>query len=78
VLGDLSGLISARQPALMGTLHSQLDALQRALLATQRDGHWMPRRAVPLTQRQAVDGATGALLESLSSVPDLLDVPPSR
>jgi high-affinity iron transporter len=78
VLGDLSGLISVRQPGLMGTLHGQLDAVARALLATQRDGHWMPRPAVPLAQRQAVDGATGALLESLSSVPDLLEVPPSR
>jgi high-affinity iron transporter len=78
VLGDLAALISARQPGLMGTLHGQLDVLQRALLATQRDGHWMPRSAVPLAQRQAVDGATGALLESLSSVPDLLEVPPSR
>ena len=78
VLGDLAALISARQPGLMGTLRRQLDALQQALLATQRDGHWMPRSAVPLAQRQAVDGAAGALLESLSSVPDLLEVPPSR
>jgi high-affinity iron transporter len=78
VLGDLAALISARQPGLMGTLRHQLDALRQALLATQRDGHWMPRSAVPLAQRQAVDGATGALLESLSSVPDLLEVPPSR
>ncbi len=78
VLGDLAALISARQPGLVGTLHGQLDTVARALLATQRDGHWMPRSAVPLAQRQAVDGATGALLESLSSVPDLLEVPPSR
>ncbi len=78
VLGDLSALISAREPGLMGTLHGQLDAVARALLATQQHGHWMPRSAVPLAQRQAVDGATGALLESLSSVPDLLEVPPSR
>jgi len=78
VLGDLSALIGARQPGLMGTLQHQLDALQQALLATRRDGHWMPRGAVPLAQRQAVDGATGALLESLSSVPDLLEVPPSH
>ena len=62
----------------MGTLHGQLDAVARALLATQQHGHWRPRSAVPLAQRQAVDGATGALLESLSSVPDLLEVPPSR
>jgi len=78
VLGDLSALISARQPGLMGTLRGQLDALQQALLATRQHGHWTPRPAVPLAQRQAVDGATGALLESLSSVPDLLEVPPSH
>lgn len=78
LLGDLSALIGARQPGLMGTLHGQLDSLRRTLLATQRDGHWTPRAAVPLAQRQAVDGATGALLESLSSVPGLLEVPPSQ
>jgi high-affinity iron transporter len=78
VLGDLAALISARQPGLMGTLQHRLDTLRHALLATQPDGHWLPRSAVPLAQRQAVDGATGALLESLSSVPDLLEVPPSR
>ena len=78
VLGDLAPLITARQPGLMGTLHSQLDTLQQALLATQAGGHWRPLDAVPLAQRQAVNGATGALLESLSSVPDLLEVPPSR
>jgi high-affinity iron transporter len=78
VLGDLSALISARRPGLMGTLNGQLDRLQRALLATQQHGQWMPRGAVPLAQRQAVGGATGALLESLSAVPALLEVPPSR
>jgi len=28
--------------------------------------------------RQQVDGALGALLETLSSVPDLLEVPPTH
>ena len=34
--------------------------------------------ATPLAARQQVDGAIGALLETLSSVPDLLEVPPTH
>jgi high-affinity iron transporter len=78
VLGELAPLITARAPALLFTLRSQLNALQQALLGTQQHGQWAASGSVPLTQRQQVNGAIGALLESLSSVPDLLEVPPTH
>jgi high-affinity iron transporter len=78
VLGELAPLITARAPALMPALGSRLNAVQQALLATQQHGQWAPAGSVPLTQRQQVNGTIGALLESLSSVPDLLEVPPTH
>jgi len=78
VLGELSPLISARAPALMPTARSQLNTLQQALLETQVNGQWTSLGSASLADRQRVDAATGALLETLSSVPDLLEVPPSR
>jgi high-affinity iron transporter len=76
VLGELAPLIAARAPGLLPTARAQLDELQRALLATQANGRWKTPAATPLIARQRVNGATGALLETLSSVPDLLEVPP--
>ncbi len=78
VLGDLAPLITARAPKLMPTLQTQMNALRQALLATQTRGRWTAFGSVPLAQRQQVDGTIGALLESLSSVPDLLEVPPTH
>jgi high-affinity iron transporter len=78
VLGGLSPLISARAPDLLPAARAQLDALQRALLATRAGGRWRSPAATPLAARQRVNAATGALLETLSSVPDLLEIPPTH
>jgi high-affinity iron transporter len=78
VLGELRPLIAARAPKLMPAIDAQLAALQAALLATRVNGQWVPAGQVPLAAAQQVDAAVGALLESLSSVPDLLEVPPSH
>jgi high-affinity iron transporter len=77
VLGELAAPITARAPRLLATARSQLGTLQRALLATQHDGRWQPPDATPLASRQRVNAALGALLQTLSSVPDLLEVPPT-
>ena len=76
VLGELQPLIAVREPALMPALDAQLSRLQAALLATQAGGQWQSPDAVPLAAKEQVDAAIGALLQSLSSVPDLLEVPP--
>ena len=78
VLGELAPLIATRDAGLLPAIRGQLSTLQRALLATKSGGHWQPIGATPLAARQRVDAAIGALLQTLSSVPDLLEVPPSH
>jgi len=80
VLGYLAPLIDARQPGLVATLTAQLGTLDQ-LLATrtpQANGAWLSLGATPLSAREHVDAATGAVLESLASVPDLLEIPPTH
>jgi high-affinity iron transporter len=78
VLGELSPLISARAPKLLPTARAQLYALQQALLSARVGGRWQSLGATPLAARQRVNAAIGALLETLSSVPDLLEIPPTH
>jgi high-affinity iron transporter len=78
VLGYLANLIDERKPGLVAAADSQLATLQSALLATKANGQWQSLTAVTLDQRQHVNAATGALLETLASVPDLLEVPPAH
>ena len=78
VLSELAPLITARAPKLLPTAQAQLTALQTALLATRVHGQWTSLSSASLAMRQQVDGALGALLETLSSVPDLLEVPPTH
>jgi high-affinity iron transporter len=75
VLGYLAKLIDERDPGLVATADRQLATLQSALLATRAGGQWQPLTEATAEQRQRVDASIGALLESLASVPDLLEVP---
>jgi high-affinity iron transporter len=78
VLGELSPLIRERQPGLLATIAGQEDTLERALLATRSaGGQWESLSGAPLAARQQVDSAIGGLLETLASVPDLLEVRPA-
>jgi high-affinity iron transporter len=78
VLGELAPLITARAPGLLPAAQAQLNALRTALLATQAHGRRTTLSSASLATRQQVDGTIGALLETLSSVPDLLEVPPTH
>ena len=78
VLGYLANLINERQPGLVATADSELATLDQALVATKANGQWQSLTAVTLGQRQHVDAAMGVLLETLASVPDLLEVPPTH
>jgi high-affinity iron transporter len=79
VLGYEAALINARDPGLVATAESELSTLDGALLATRTGGgQWQSLTAVTLGQRQHVDAAIGALLETLATVPDLLEVPPTH
>jgi high-affinity iron transporter len=77
VLGELSALIDTRSPGLVANADTQLTALDDALQAAKVDGRWASLNATSLAAREKVDAAIGALLETLASVPDLLEVPPS-
>ena len=77
VLGELASLIDARSPGLVKTADTQLAALDQALLDAQTNGQWSSLEDTPPAAREKVDAAIGTLLETLASVPDLLEVPPS-
>jgi high-affinity iron transporter len=74
VVGDLTALLNQQDPGLIPIVTAQLNTLQTALAATQVDGHWQSFNDVPLSARQRVDAATGALLANLSQIPGLLGV----
>ncbi|HTW20357.1 MAG TPA: iron uptake transporter permease EfeU [Mycobacteriales bacterium] len=78
VLDQLSAQITARAPRLVPQARTELQELQRALLATRDGDRWRPLSATPLLPRQRVDAAIGTVLQTLSRVPDLLEVPPSQ
>ncbi len=77
-LSELAQLIIALAPKLLPAAQAQLNALQTALLTTQVHRQWTSLSSASLAMREQVDGALGALLETLSSVPDLLEVPPTH
>ena len=74
VLGELEPLLAVRSPQLVATIGAQLGTLQSALAATG----WKSLSATPVAAREGVNAALGAVLESLSAVPDLLELPPTR
>jgi high-affinity iron transporter len=78
VLDEEASLINQRDPGVVATANSELTALQRALLATQVNGAWVPQSQVSLQARQQVNAAIGTLVETLVVVPDLLEVPPAH
>jgi high-affinity iron transporter len=78
VLGQFASLVTARSPKLLSQINTQLDAADLALRATQRDGTWRPLTQVPFDQRQAVSAALGRAVETLASVPLLIELPPNR
>ena len=78
VLRLLAPLLTGRDRTLVSTAAEQLGTLRRTLTATRTGGQWTPARRVSATQRHAVNGAIGAVLETLSAVPTLLETPPSR
>ena len=74
VFAELQDLVTKRRPDLPDLAKQQMDTLEQALLANRVNGNWTALSAAPLADRQRVNGALGALLETLSAVPDLLEV----
>jgi high-affinity iron transporter len=74
VLSELESLINERKPGLTTTLGSQLDTLANALRATEHNGVFDNQTTGPLAERQHVNAAIGQVLETISPVPDLLEI----
>ena len=74
VLGELAPLIATRAPSLVATASAQLTALQNALSATLDNFQWQRPSSATRAQRETIDADTGAALETLSIVPDILEV----
>ncbi len=70
LLGLLTPLLQDRSPDLITAANGQIYTLDEQLTAAGRT----PVAQAPLAVRQRVNAATGALLESLSPIPDLLEV----
>ena len=77
ILGVIAPLVEQGEPALLASLNSDLDQLV-ALLNTYQlpDGSWTPVQSLTQTEREHLDGAIGNYLETVSPVPDLLELPP--
>jgi high-affinity iron transporter len=77
ILGIIAPLLENREPALVRELQTDLGQVTNLLAASQLpDGTWTPVQALSLAQRQRLDGAIGNYLETVSPVPDLLELPP--
>jgi hypothetical protein len=69
----LAPLITPRAPRLVGDAHRELTRLTDAIDAAHgADGGWLAIARLPRAQREQIDAACGAALETLARVPDLL------
>jgi iron uptake system EfeUOB component EfeO/EfeM len=72
VLSTLTGLIAARQPALLPTVDRWMATVQADLAASHHAGAWIATGRLADRARQRLDGDLGMLLEQLAQIPDLL------
>ncbi|HEY1734933.1 MAG TPA: EfeM/EfeO family lipoprotein, partial [Acidimicrobiales bacterium] len=74
ILGYLRPALDRRTAKLYSTAESELAVLDRALGGTKVGGQWPTLASLTPTQTQQVDGAVQQILETLSPVPDLLEI----
>ena len=74
VLTLLAPVITPRAPRLVGDARRALARLTKAIAATTTDGTWVSVAQLPRAERESIDAACGAALETLSRVPDLLQI----
>jgi high-affinity iron transporter len=75
--GALAPLLRLSSPALTSTAETGLAHLATTFRAYRRpDGTWRSLQSLSTAERERLDGATSALLERLSQVPDRLEIPP--
>ncbi|HWG28569.1 EfeM/EfeO family lipoprotein [Actinospica sp.] len=73
ILSILKSLLAPRDQSLLPTIDQDLKRLQSDLLAQRAsNGTWTPLADVAPAQRRRIDSDTGALLEELAPIPNLL------
>jgi high-affinity iron transporter len=76
-LGTIAPLLASRNPALLAALQADLKQLTSILDGYwQPDGSWTPVQALTRSQRETLDAAIGNYLETVSPVPDILELQP--
>jgi len=75
VLGLMAAALAPRAPHLVGAARARLTAIDATISAVHPAGAaWPAITALTLSQRQRINAAVGAALETLAPVPDLLKV----
>jgi high-affinity iron transporter len=75
-LAAIAPLLQPGEPGLLAPLRQGLDNMAATLKDfRQSNGSWTPLQSLTIPQRELVDGELSALLEKLSTVPDLLELP---
>jgi high-affinity iron transporter len=75
-LAALAPLVRTDDPELLTRLGTGLSRLAAAFAGYRRaNGTWLPLQSLTSLQRERLDGETGALLEQLDRIPDLLELP---
>jgi high-affinity iron transporter len=75
-LAAIAPLLQQSEPGLLATLRQGLDNMVADFQKFEHpDGTWAPLQSLTTSQREYLDGELGALLEKLSTVPDLLELP---
>jgi high-affinity iron transporter len=74
ILGYLRPAIDRRTAKLVPTAESEITVLDNALKSTMVGGQWPTLASLTSTQTQQIDGAVGQVLETLSPIPDLLEI----
>lgn len=74
-VGDLQAVLESRKPGLVATINTELDAVAKALETMHSNGTWTSFQDSTLAQRQPINAAVSAALETLAQIPQLLVLP---
>jgi len=78
-LRAIAPLLARRDPELLASATTGLNQLATLLDSLQfPDGTWTPVQSLSPGQREQLDGTIGGLLETLSPIPDILEIPPDQ
>ncbi|GAB3796519.1 FTR1 family protein [Humibacter antri] len=75
LLGFVTPLLNTRDPQLVPTATKEIAELRAALAHAHTSSGWVSPQTASTQTRQHIDGALGQLLETLSNVPTLLEIP---